>query len=252
MQVKIKEIQNNIFQITLRPPGSVVSFSHFVIKDEMPAIIHTGHQKTFEDVFSATAKILDPQTIKYITFSHFEPDECGSLNQWLSAIPGVKTCLTKICSWSVQDSSIRPVEVIKNGEAINLGKHKLMVIETPHFPHAWEACLFYDPYTKVLFGSDIGTQKSSSRTSDAHDLSEEILDFQLKLGYTSFGEAMAQGLQKLKSLDISTLATMHGSPLNKKNTKSLFELLETKNLEVCSTIAARKTIESNKSEIKMK
>jgi len=37
----------------------------------------------FPVVREAVARIIDPATIRWIGFSHFESDECGSLNEWL-------------------------------------------------------------------------------------------------------------------------------------------------------------------------
>jgi flavorubredoxin len=37
----------------------------------------------FPAVREAVATIIDPAKIRWIGFSHFEADECGSLNEWL-------------------------------------------------------------------------------------------------------------------------------------------------------------------------
>jgi flavorubredoxin len=147
-----------------------------------------------------------------------------------------ETCITKICDSSVADFIIRPATVVKDNATLNLGKHQITIIETPHFPHAWEACMFYESNRKILFSSDIGTQVGSRKTLDSVDLVEEIIDLQVKLGYTAFGPAVANGLNKIKQFEISTLATMHGASLNKKSTARLFELLEEKNREMCQEL----------------
>jgi hypothetical protein len=41
----------------------------------------------FPLVREAVARIIDPATIRWIGFSHFESDECGSLNEWLQVTP---------------------------------------------------------------------------------------------------------------------------------------------------------------------
>jgi len=236
MDTKIEEIQENIFRICLRPPGSFISFNHFLIRDENPTLIHTGHKKTFADVYKEVAKLINPQDLRYIAFSHFEPDECGSLNEWLEAAPKVETCINKICDWSVKDFATKPSKVLKDDDVLDLGKHQLRMLETPHFPHAWEACLFYETTTKTLFSSDLGTQQGFKDASDSKDLSEEIVDLQVKLGYMPFGVPIANGLKKLHDLEILLLATMHGVALDQKSTKNLLQLLQTKNNEFCSDL----------------
>ncbi len=38
-------------------------------------------------VRDAVARVIDPATLRWISFSHFEADEYGSLNEWLAMAP---------------------------------------------------------------------------------------------------------------------------------------------------------------------
>ena len=236
MDTKIEEIQQNIFRICLRPKGSFISFNHFLIKDEKPTLIHTGHRELFQYVYEEVNKIINAENLSYITFSHFEPDECGSLNEWLEIALNAQVAINKICDWSVKDFIGKPSLVLKDGEILDLGKHKLKMIETPHFPHAWEASVFYDTTSGVLFGSDIGTQQGFKDSLDNRDVVEEIFALQQKLGYMPFGPSMAEGIRRLQDINISILATMHGTALNQKNCRNLLALLEAENQKACRSI----------------
>ncbi len=51
--------------------------------------MHTGMKKMFPTTLEGVSSILDPGKLRWIGFSHFESDECGALNKWLSvASPG--------------------------------------------------------------------------------------------------------------------------------------------------------------------
>jgi flavorubredoxin len=41
----------------------------------------------FPLVRDVVSKIIDPTSLQYVSFSHFEPDECESLNDWLALAP---------------------------------------------------------------------------------------------------------------------------------------------------------------------
>ena len=41
----------------------------------------------FPAVRDAVAHVIDPASLRWIGFSHFESDECGALNQWLAVAP---------------------------------------------------------------------------------------------------------------------------------------------------------------------
>jgi flavorubredoxin len=229
MEILISEIAEDTFRITLRPPGSFISFNHFLIRDTAPALIHTGHNKTFDVLLEQVAKLMDPTSLKYICFSHYEADECGSLNKWLETAPMAETCVNKICDSNLKDFAHRPSRLLKDGDSIDLGKHQLTFVETPHFPHAWEAALYLNTKTKVLFSSDLGTQPGFPQlTGDSVDV-EEIVKIQDKLHYMPYGPHLLAGIKRLNDLDFETMATMHGNCLDRSQTAELFSLLNKRN-----------------------
>ncbi len=234
MQIEVLEIHPNIFNISLFETGKLLSFNHFLIRDEKPTLIHTGHQKSFEIVSKEIGKLIDIKTLSYICFSHFEPDECGSLNEWFSLAPNSMACINRICDSSLKDFTDRPSKILRDGDKLSLGKHELLFLETPHFPHNWEACFYYETKTKTLFSSDLGSQRGfPQETKNGVDL-EEIMDFQSKYGFVAFGPKCHEALQKLNGLEIETMATMHGVALDKIQTKELLARLDNENKKAWS------------------
>jgi flavorubredoxin len=225
MQTLISEIADDIYRITLRPAGSFISFNHFLIRDSAPTLIHTGHSKTFEVVLEHVAKLIDASTLRYICFSHYEPDECGSLNKWLEIAPSAEACVNKICDSNLKDFAIRPSRLLKDGDLLDLGTHQLCFVETPHFPHAWEAALYMDTKTKLLFSSDIGTQQGFPQLKGSAIDVEEIVKIQNKLHYMPYGPHLSAGIKRLQDLDFNTMATMHGNCLDRSQSTELFSLL---------------------------
>jgi hypothetical protein len=53
---------------------------HFLIKDGEPLLFHTGMRRMFPEVRDAVAKLIDPASLRWISWSHFEVDECGALS----------------------------------------------------------------------------------------------------------------------------------------------------------------------------
>jgi len=54
----------------------------------------------FPAVREVVESILDPARIRWISFSHFESDECGSLNHWLDIAPQAEPCAAWSVPWS--------------------------------------------------------------------------------------------------------------------------------------------------------
>lgn len=84
---RIDEVQKDIFRINYLDARYPVSFSQFLIRDEAPALIHTGIYQEYDGIRSQIRKVLDPATLRYIVIPHFESDECGGMDRFLSEAP---------------------------------------------------------------------------------------------------------------------------------------------------------------------
>ena len=76
-------------------------------------------RQIFPEVREAVARVIDPAKLRWISFSHFEADECGSLNEWLATAPQA----TAVCSFvganvSVNDFANRPGRAMQNDEVL--------------------------------------------------------------------------------------------------------------------------------------
>ncbi|HVG24097.1 MAG TPA: MBL fold metallo-hydrolase, partial [Thermoanaerobaculia bacterium] len=83
---RIALIADGIYRINtpLDIPGGSFSFNQYLVVDDAPLLFHTGPRRLFPYVREAVASVIDPATLRYISFSHVESDECGSLNEWLA------------------------------------------------------------------------------------------------------------------------------------------------------------------------
>jgi len=100
------------------------------------------------------------------------------------------------------------------------------VLETPHFPHHWDAILLYEAHSQTLFGSDLGTHGGQREAVTEDDRSEEVLALQQRLGYIPAGPHGSATLARLRQLPITCLATMHGSTLCGAHIDTQFTALE--------------------------
>ena len=83
----VTEIAPDLYRISVFVPEINLQFNHFVVDDEEPLLFHTGLKDMFPLVMAGVAKVVDPSRIRWISFSHTESDECGSLPEWLQAAP---------------------------------------------------------------------------------------------------------------------------------------------------------------------
>ena len=220
MKTNVYEIEKGIFRISVAPTDRF-EFNHFLIVDEKCILIHTGGKKIFNILSKLVGELIDFEDLDYIVFSHFESDECGALNEWLKIAPNAVPLIGKIGWATIEDFSEKKAEIVHDGQVIDLGKNKIQVLETPHIPHGWEACLFYETTHGILFSSDLGAQPGINIPVTEKDVTSQILNFQTETGSIPEGDNLKMVLGRLANLKINYLATMHGSTLKGDQIKSL-------------------------------
>jgi len=213
----IDEIADGIYRISTPVPPEAMpggfTFNQYLIADEQPLLYHTGPKKMFPLVSEAISSIVPVDSLRYIGFSHFEADECGSLNDFLEAAPASEPLCSQIAKMvSVDDVAIRAARGLADGEEVSLGRHTVRWIETPHFPHAWECGHLLELTTKTLFCGDLFTQPGHEHapltTDDILVTSERMREGMDYFSQTRLATAMAE---KLASTSPEFLACMHGS-----------------------------------------
>jgi flavorubredoxin len=211
----IHEIADGIYRINtaIQMTGGAFSFNQYLIVDDQPMLFHTGPRRLFPLVREAIAGILPPERLSYIAFSHFEADECGSLNEFLAVAPGaVPVCSQVAAMVSINDVADRAPQALRDGETLDLGRHALRWLDTPHLPHAWECGFMLDDTTRTLLCGDLFTQggdgKAALVESDILGPSEA---FRGAMDYYSHCPNTGEMLERLAGESPTTLACMHGS-----------------------------------------
>lgn len=211
----VHEIAQGLYRINtpVHIPGGAFSFNQYLIADEEPLLFHTGPRRLFPLVREAVASVLPPERLRYVSFSHVEADECGSLNEWLALAPAaVPLCGTIAAMVSIGDLADREPHALAHGEAVDLGAHTVRWYDTPHLPHAWECGFLMEERTRTLLCGDLFTQGGADNPplteSDILGPSEA---FRRELDYFSHTPDAGAMLEMLATAAPTTLACMHGS-----------------------------------------
>jgi flavorubredoxin len=124
----VNEIADGIFRISTpieAIPGGF-TFNQYLIVDENPLLFHMGGRQLFPLVREAVASVIPVDRLRYLALSHFEADECGSVNEWLAAAPNAVPLCGKIAALtSVRDFADRPPRETADDEALSLGEHEV-------------------------------------------------------------------------------------------------------------------------------
>jgi flavorubredoxin len=213
---RIDEIVDGIYRIstTTDEDGFVFQFNQFLIDDERPALIHTGMYPMYDDVRDAVAEVLDPGTLEYVVLLHFESDECGGMDRFLEGAPtSTLACSALSADLNLSGWSYRGrVESHRDGEVIDLGRHKLRFLETPHVHH-WDSMMLFDETTKSVFPSDLFIQAGDQPPVVSENLGAEMCGLYREVGIFAHEDPVRAVVDRVELLDPDWIHGMHGGSL---------------------------------------
>ena len=216
METTVTEIAPKIYRLStwvaqIMPPAGF-TFNQFLIDADEPLLFHCGHRKMFALVSEAVRKVMPVERLRWIAFSHYEPDESGAMNLWLAAAPKAQVAHGAIgCRVVLGDAADRAPRSLADGEVMDLGGKRVRHIDTPHVPHGWDARLLYEETTGTLFCSDLFTHEGNGAAITESDIVEAAISSDRRSGATCLTPQTAPTLRRLAELRPKALAVMHGS-----------------------------------------
>ena len=131
---------------------------YLIIQNDTGILIDPGSSSIFYEMSEAVQKHISLDKLKYIFFSHQDPDVAGSITEW-SISTSAKFILSKLwvrfmSHYGFMDMG-RILALEDKGAKISFGEDALHFIPA-HFLHSPGNFSLYDSRSKVLFSGDIG------------------------------------------------------------------------------------------------
>ena len=232
METRIDEIATGIYRLStcvaeIAPPAGF-TYNQFLVLGDEPLLFHTGPRRMFPLVRAAIARLTPPERLRWITFGHYEADECGAMNEFLSVAPHAQVAHGQTaCMVSLNDMADRPPRALQDGEVIDLGNGKrLRYIDTPHVPHGWEAGLLYEETSRTLLCGDLFTQPGNGPALTESDIVAPAIAAEDIFHYSALNPNMGATIRLLAGLAPRTLALMHGPSFTGDGAASLRALAD--------------------------
>ncbi len=197
--------------------GRGATYNSYLIVDEKITLVD-GVKKPFVGEWLGRIKqIVDPGKIDYLICNHIEPDHSGSLPEFVKQFPEVKIFSTKMARAGLAKyyGSGLPVETVKTGDTLKLGRKTLHFLEIPmvHWP---DSMVTYIPEDKLLLSNDAFGQHlaSTGRFDDEADQEEIMFEAQkyyanLLIHLSPLIQTILKKISELK-LEIDMIAPSHG------------------------------------------
>ena len=212
----LHEIASGIYRINTPialPDGQGFNFNQYLVADDEPLLFHTGPRRMFPLVAEAIGKILPLEKLRYVAFSHYEADECGSLNDFLAIAHSAVPVSSRVAAMvSVDDVATRPARALADGEVLRTGRHAFKWLDTPHVPHGWESGLMMELETRTLLCGDLFTQGGAGTVALTEaDILGPSEAFRRPMDYYAHAPQTTATLERLAQEKPQVLACMHGS-----------------------------------------
>jgi flavorubredoxin len=227
----VTEIAPDIYRISVYVSQFSLGFNHFLVKDEEPLLYHTGMRGMYPELREAVARVIEPSRIRWISFSHFEVDECGALNDWLAEAPRAEAVAGVVGAMvNLSDFAVRPPRALKKDEVLPTGKYRFRFLATPHLPHGWDSGFLFEETGRTLFSSDLfhqGGQVEPVTESDLIDrVRKTLIEYQAGplMDYLPWTPKSEGHIKTLAALKPATIAAMHGSSFVGDGERALLDL----------------------------
>jgi flavorubredoxin len=212
----VQEIASGIYRINTPvalPDGNGFNFNQYLVADDEPLLFHTGPRAMFPLVAEAIGKVLKPESLRHVALSHYEADECGSLNDFLAAAPAAAPVCSQVAAMvSVNDVAARPARALADGEVLRTGRHAFKWLDTPHVPHGWECGFMMELETRTMLCGDLFTQGGPGTVALTEgDILGPSEAFRHAMDYYAHAPQTAATLERLAREQPRVLACMHGS-----------------------------------------
>jgi flavorubredoxin len=216
MDTTIDEIADGIYRLStyapqVAPPAGL-TYNVFVVLGDEPLLFHTGKRGMFPDLLAALGRVLPPERLRWISFGHYESDECGAMNEWLAAAPGAQVAHGQTgCRVSLVDMADRAPRALADGEVIDLGGgRRVRYLDTPHIPHGWEAGVLFEESSGTLLCGDLFTQTGNAPALTSDDIVGPAIATEDLFRFSTLHPSTGRTLRRLATLAPRMLALMHG------------------------------------------
>jgi flavorubredoxin len=211
----INEITPGIFRFAEFWPEYGITINQFLLVDERPALIHTGTHPMYEGVRRAVSQIIDPAKLAYVVVPHFEADECGGIGRFVKEAPKSELLCSEVgaginlSGWDFAG----PYRGMRDGTVVELGKHRLRFLETPHVHH-WDSMMVYEETTGSLFPADLFIQPGEQPAVVREDLGKAMCDLYRGAGIFGGEKPVLQCVDRIEKLKPNWVFPMHGGAMN--------------------------------------
>ena len=189
-----------------------MAYNSYVILDGKIAVMDTVDRNFADEWLKNVAEALGGRKPDYLVVQHMEPDHSANIDRFLAVYPEA-TVVASAQAFKFMEqffgAAIAPKRlVVKEGDVLDLGKHKLAFVAAPmvHWP---EVIVSYDTTDKVLFSADGFGKFGANDVEDPEGWDCEARRYYIGI-VGKYGPQVQALLKKASGLEIKKILPLHG------------------------------------------
>ncbi len=210
--VGVNDRKIDLFEGQYSVPNGM-AYNSYVIIDEKIAVMDSVDKNFGDEWIENIKSAINGRTPDFLVVQHMEPDHSANIVGFTKEFPNAQVVssdksFVMMKQFFGTDFSDKRT-VVKEGDVLSLGKHKLSFIAAPmvHWP---EVMLTYDEYDKTLYSADAFGKFGALDTDE--DWTCEARRYYFGI-VGKYGIQVQKLLEKAKKLDITAICPLHGPVL---------------------------------------
>jgi len=212
--------------------GEVQANQFLIVSGKEAVLLDPGGVHVFPFVISTISRYISLESVRYIFYSHQDPDVCSGMGLFMSVCPNARFLISRLWLRFVPhfgSVNISRVEAIQDsGTTINLPFSRLHIIPA-HFLHSEGNFSLYDSRSKILFSGDIGAS-----VMPENDIYFEVEDFEKHVKYMEWfhkrymksNKVLRKWVSIVRKYEVEIIAPQHGAIFRGENVRKFLSWLE--------------------------
>jgi len=188
---------------------------YLIVQNGEGVLIDPGSEAIFDELYDAVSEYVEIDNIKFIFFSHQDPDVSGSIAQWALSTSAkfiMPSLWVRFMSHYGFMEMSRVMSLPDSGAKLKFGNDALRFVPA-HFLHSPGNFSLYDTKSKIVFSGDIGAAVVNSpeaykRVSNFEEHKEHLHGFHKR--YMGSNKLCRAWVSKIQELDVDKIAPQHG------------------------------------------
>ena len=205
---------------------------YLLVQNGSGILIDPGSEAIFHELCDEVSQYIPIENIKFVFFSHQDPDVAGSISKW-SVSTSTKLVMPSIWTrfmthYGVLDTD-RVFSIPDKGTQIPFGQGYIKFVPA-HFLHSPGNFSLYDSQSKILFSGDIGAAvvppMAVYKDVENFDSHKPYLESFHKR-YMASNKFCKAWVTSVSQLDVTMIAPQHGAVFEDENVKKFLSWFNT-------------------------